>query len=390
MVTPLDPLSRRARALSRLTPLEEVFGLLQSIVAPVPSRDVALSHAAGCIAAADLAVTIRRPPTPIALRDGWAVRADIVADAGPYAPVALADPPLWIEAGQALPAAADAVLPPDALALRGAGAEVLTSVGPGEGVIGAGIDVEPGQILRRAGESIRAIDAAVLQYAGLKVVPVRQPRLRLLGISNGDHPVAGVIAAAAICRGASCVTAVAADQTAEDQFSRVCAADDADAVIVISGPGARARDRVLDVISRAGRLDVHGIGLVPGEATAIGSVGRLPVIVLPSLFDAALAAWLVVGRHLLTRLANAAADRKQPPAPLLRKVVSGLGLAEVVPVRYARSDSPVVDGAKGGIEPLASGHFPLHVLATADGWILVSPESEGYPAGSMVVMETFS
>jgi len=385
MVAPLDPLSR----LSRLTPLEEVFGLLQSIVSPVPSREVALSHAAGCIAAADLAVTIRQPPTPIALRDGWAVRADVVADAGPYAPVELAEPPLWVEAGQALPAAADAILPPDALALRGAGAEVLTSVGPGEGVIGAGIDVEPGQILRRAGEPFRAIDAAVLRYAGLKVVPVRQPRLRLLSISNGDHPVAGVIAAAAVCRGASC-TAVAADQTAEDEISRLCGADDADAVRVISGSGARARDRVLDVISRAGRLDVHGVGLVPGEATAIGRVGRPPVVVLPSLFDAALAAWLVVGRRLLACLTNAAADRKQPPAPLLRKVVSGLGLAEVVPVRYARFDSRVVDGAKGGIEPLASGHFPLHVLATADGWILVPPESEGYPAGSMVVMETFS
>ena len=61
---------------------------------------------------------------------------------------------------------------------------------------------------------------------------------------------------------------------------------------------------------------------------------------------------------------------------LSRKVASPLGLAEVVPVRVRY----------GAAEPLASGYWPLAAIAQADGWILVPPDSEGYPAGAEVVV----
>ena len=67
------------------------------------------------------------------------------------------------------------------------------------------------------------------------------------------------------------------------------------------------------------------------------------------------------------------------PARLTRKVTSTVGLAEVVPV--ARSPD--------GVEPLASGYLPLQALARADGWILVPPESEGFPAGATVEVRSF-
>jgi molybdopterin biosynthesis enzyme len=61
---------------------------------------------------------------------------------------------------------------------------------------------------------------------------------------------------------------------------------------------------------------------------------------------------------------------------LSRKVSSSLGLAEVIPVRRS--------GAQ--VEPLASGYLSLATLATADGWILAPPDSEGYPAGTIVTV----
>jgi molybdopterin biosynthesis enzyme len=42
-----------------------------------------------------------------------------------------------------------------------------------------------------------------------------------------------------------------------------------------------------------------------------------------------------------------------------------------------------------GIEPLASGYFPLQTLARADGWIFIPPESEGFAAGTMVEVKSF-
>jgi molybdopterin biosynthesis enzyme len=78
-------------------------------------------------------------------------------------------------------------------------------------------------------------------------------------------------------------------------------------------------------------------------------------------------------------LKRLAASREAPPAinaKLARKVASSLGLAELVPVRLR----------DGEAEPLGSGYLPLHVLAQSDGWLLVSADREGYPAGADVVV----
>jgi molybdopterin biosynthesis enzyme len=129
-------------------------------------------------------------------------------------------------------------------------------------------------------------------------------------------------------------------------------------------------------LARAGRLEFHGVGLSPGETTAFGFVGARPVLLIPGRIDAALAAWLVIGRPWLARLSGRSEAETPVMAELSRKVVSALGIAEVVPVR-------VQDGAA---TPLASGYLSLAALSGADGWILVPAESEGYPAGTPVAV----
>ena len=89
---------------------------------------------------------------------------------------------------------------------------------------------------------------------------------------------------------------------------------------------------------------------------------------LPGRLDVALAAFLVVGDVLLRLLTGAATSRPAMPVTLARKIVSTIGLAEVVPVRR------VADG----VEPLASGHWPMQAIARADGWVDVPPESEAF------------
>jgi molybdopterin molybdotransferase len=86
--------------------------------------------------------------------------------------------------------------------------------------------------------------------------------------------------------------------------------------------------------------------------------------------------WLVIGRRLLARLSGHAEADAVVQVELARKISSTVGMTEVVPVRR-RGDT---------VEPLATGYFPLHTLAKADGWILVPAESEGFPAGAKVVV----
>src|SRR5262249_46558243 len=146
----------------------------------------------------------------------------------------------------------------------------------------------------------------------------------------------------------------------------------AEAVIVIGGTGSGTNDRSVHTLARLGRVEVHGIALAPGETAAFGFVGSRPVLLLPGRLDAALAVWLVAGRHLLARLTGSVEPEPVTRAKLARKVSSSLGLAEVIPVRLH----------DGGAEPIASGYVPLSALAQADGWILVPPESEGFPPGA--------
>jgi molybdopterin biosynthesis enzyme len=79
---------------------------------------------------------------------------------------------------------------------------------------------------------------------------------------------------------------------------------------------------------------------------------------------------------LIDRLGGAQTSDIAAKATLMRKVTSTIGFAEVVPL--ARNDD--------GVEPLASGYLPLQSLACADGWMLVPPENEGYPAGTEIEM----
>jgi molybdopterin biosynthesis enzyme len=84
----------------------------------------------------------------------------------------------------------------------------------------------------------------------------------------------------------------------------------------------------------------------------------------------------VLGKSILGFLTENDEPEALRPAKLTGKVSSAVGIAELVAVRC--------DGSYA--TPLASGYVPLSALARANGWILIPPESEGYPAHSEVMV----
>src|ERR1700730_14321266 len=124
------------------------------------------------------------------------------------------------------------------------------------------------------------------------------------------------------------------------------------------------------------RWKVHGVGLIPAETSAFGTVGPHPVLLLPGRFDAALAGWHMLGRAMLMRLTGNAEPPCLRAAKLTRKVSSTAGLAELVAVRCEGSLAT----------PLASGYVPISALGRANGWILIPSESEGRPEHSEVAV----
>src|SRR2546423_2870942 len=123
--------------LSRLASLPEALACIEAMTRPVPPREIELATAFGRVVAADVTVAAAVPFAATALRDGWAVRADLLADAGPYAPQPLVPAPAFVEVGAPLPPGADAGLAFDAVTVRDGVAEALAPATAGEGVLAA-------------------------------------------------------------------------------------------------------------------------------------------------------------------------------------------------------------------------------------------------------------
>ncbi|KMO35563.1 molybdopterin-binding protein [Methylobacterium variabile] len=348
-------------------PLAEAVAELAALASPVAAEDVSPPAAVGAVSARDVVATTGLPTLRTALRDGWAVSAAAVVGASPYAPLRLARAPAWVEAGAPLPAGTDALLPPEAIGADPL--EIEAEAAAGEGTRAPAAELPQGARLVAAGERVSALHCLALASAGLPWVSVRRPRLRLLAAE--PDTLSPVLHAWIAARGGLAETAPRPAEAAD--LAAALLRPGADAVVVIGGTGPGRTDRGAEALARAGRLHAHGIALRPGESAGFGAVAGLPVLLLPGRPDAALAAWLALGRPLLAGLAGAAPEPPQM-LPLTRKVTSVIGLAELVFLRRTPA----------GAEPLGGAEIPLHRLGQADAALLVPPAHEGYPAGTPV------
>jgi molybdopterin biosynthesis enzyme len=361
--------------ITRLTPLDDVLASIRTSVAPVAPRNVGLAGALGRALAEDVAAAAGQPGEARALRDGYAVRADDIADAGSYAPIPLAAPPVRVDVGDALPPGTDAVVPLDAIVIRGARAEVVATAAIGDGVLSIGADLRAGEFIARNGWRLNDFNLAMLAMAGRKQALLREPHIQLIKARVDADAVldaaSDLIARALNARGC------AVRRSAGDLAAALADAS-IDAVIVLGGTGSGRNDTSVQALARHGRVVAHGIAISPGETSAFGMCGSRPALLLPGRIDAAIAGWLTIGLPMCDRL-SASSDGSGPStvAKLARKVASPIGLVEVVPVRLTR----------GVAEPIASGYWPLGSLAGTDGWVLVPANSEGFPAGSEVVIK---
>jgi molybdopterin molybdotransferase len=357
--------------IGRLTPLAAVRTLIASRVEATKPGPIDRAFGLGTTLASDV-IASERPARAIALHDGFAVAAASVADASSYTPVPLTVTAARIDVGGALPNGTDAVLPLDAVVLRGTSAEAIASVAPGDHVLAAGGDATAAAPLRRAGERVRAIDLAALAAADIATLTVRAPRICVARGSGFASPP--IEAALTLLK--TMAAAAGADALGSDTLDRALADDRIDAVIAIGGTGSGRRDAAVSDLARVGEVEVHGIAVAPGETAAFGFVGRRPVLLIPGRVDAVLSVWLLVGRYLVAKLAGGRVEDLPTMLPLKRKVASTIGLTELIPVRCA----------DGMAEPLASGYLSFTALARSDGWIVVPADSEGFAPGAPVAV----
>jgi len=372
-----NPMAERPeiQRIERLMPLADALACIDGMVRPVAPSRIKLGQAIGRTLAESIVNRYAHPGSAIALRDGVAVDAAATLDASSYAPAPIPGAPAFVDVGDPLPAGADAVAPLDAIELRERTVHVFAPIAPGDGVLPQGADAAAGDVLGRAGARLRASDYAALSVLGVTEVEVRQPLVRINEAHRWSGPVNGGIASflmfAAEAAGAS---ALIGPYTSLGFGGPVSTSS---AVMLVGGSGSGQRDDSVRDLARLGSVAFHGVALSPGETAAFGMVEQRPILIVPGRLDAALAVWLTLGRRVVARLAGRSDDEEAyTPVVLTRKIASTLGLTEIVAVRRESE----------GVEPLASGYLTVQSLACADGYVMVPPDSEGFPAGATVTM----
>jgi molybdopterin biosynthesis enzyme len=356
-----------------LTPLDAALALVRRGREPVAPMALPLTEALGCVAA-EMPPLPAHPSRDIAVGDGWALRARDLVGASSYSPLPLSAPPVWVEAGEAMPAGCDCVIDADLLDQAGPILQALAEAIPGQGVRRAGSEIAGAAALIAPGRPIRPLDLLIARAATLAELNVRRPRLRIVNIpaASGEAITAQLIAESARAAGAEVVFVEAA---ARDAASVAAAADTnaCDLLITTGGTGVGGSDAVIAALARRGDVAAHGIAVQPGRTAAVGRVGSVPVIALPGAPDQALAAWWTLALPVLDALSGRG-PRPAVTLPLGRKIASTVGIAELA----------LVEEFEGRWLPLAVGELSLDAIARADAWLLVPGGAEGFAAGTPV------
>jgi molybdopterin molybdotransferase len=353
-----------------LTPLDTARAALLRDVEVIASVELSLAEAVGSLAAAT-PLLASYPPHDVAAADGWALRANDLVGASAYSPLPLAQPPAWVEAGDAMPAGCDCVLDADAVEASGPLVQVLAEGVPGQGVRRAGSDIAeivPGLI-----EGYPVDPAALLlaRVAGVDKLSVRRPRLRIVNVPGANvsmHLIADTARAAGL-------EVQMCEAGARDALSIAEAIGDpaCDLLVTIGGSGVGRRDEAVAALARHGAVLAHGLALLPGRTAAVARIGPVPVVALPGAPDHALAVWFALVLPLIDHL-SARQPRRQMTLPLARKIASSVGIAEI---------ALLIRDHQAWL-PLAVGEWSLQAIARADAWLLIPASHEGFAAGEPV------
>ena len=189
-----------------LTPLEAALAALLDRLEPVAPVALPLANALGCVAA-NMPPLKALPQGDIAAGDGWALRARDLVGASSYSPLPLARPPVWVEAGDAMPEGCDCVIDSDLVDQTSSMVQVLAEAIPGQGVRRLGGDIAQASSIIAAGRRVRPLDLLIARAAGLERLNVRWPRLRVVNIpaTSGHAATAQLISENARVAGANVV-----------------------------------------------------------------------------------------------------------------------------------------------------------------------------------------
>ncbi|MFQ5942014.1 MAG: gephyrin-like molybdotransferase Glp [Anaerolineales bacterium] len=368
----------------------------------------------------DIVAPTPLPPFARTTVDGYAVRASDTFGASPSTPSYLkivgeilmgTDPELAVEDGQAvtihtggmLPQGADAVLMiEDTQSVNETEIEVLKPVASGQNVLQEGEDVQPGEVVIRAGTRIRAQEIGGLMALGYTDVEVAEvPRVAILSTGDEVVPPAEVpepgqvrdinsytLSALIERSGGKPVRYGIIPDNAEDlEVIAKQAHSEHHMLLITAGSSVSERDITADVIAKLGApgILVHGIALRPGKPTILSICDGVPVIGLPGNPVSAI---VVAGLFVLPAIRklqglNGPEWTATVRANLQTNVSSVAGREDWLPCRL------IVTPEGLEAQPVFGRSNLIFTLVRADGLIRIPAASTGLDNGEKVEVRLF-
>ncbi|MFS1304717.1 gephyrin-like molybdotransferase Glp [Streptosporangium longisporum] len=364
------------------------------VLAPL---EVELERALGTTLAEEVTSPVPLPPFDNSAMDGYAVRAEDVADAPVTLPViddiAAGDGRLQaigpgmvtrIMTGAPMPAGADAVVPVEWTDGGTVRVAIDRPARPGNAVRRSGEDVRAGDVVLPAGTSIGPAQLGVLAGVGRRRVLVR-PRPRVVVISTGAELVEpGLpLGPGQIWESNSYTLIAAVREAGGDGYRAGIVTDDAsrfldqldaqllraDLVITSGGVSMGAYEPVKEALGPLGTVRFDRVAMQPGMPQGFGVVGEddVPIFALPGNPVSSFVSFMLFVRPALRKMRGLPAG----PTPTVRMVTT----AALRSPDGKRSFLRGVLGPDGTVAPvLRQGSHQLAALASANALIVV-PES---------------
>jgi len=392
--------------------LEHVLGQISRN----PEKQLSLGDAVGFVTTRDIVSSVDLPRFDNSAMDGYAVKADEIAEASEENPLSIkvnGDIPAgdtgshvhvagraWrIMTGAPMPEGADAVVPVEDTDDRPR--ETLIRRAPKENahIRRAGDDVRVGDTIVTAGTTIGAAQVAAIASAGVANVYVTAP-VRVVVFSTGDElrgldqPIMsgqiidsnGPMLAAAVREAGYTPVHVGHlpddEKTIKTEITRYLA--DADVIITTGGVSKGAYDAVKAVLTGEGSMEFPEVAMQPGKPQGFGVLGKRKVAVftLPGNPVSALVSFEVFVKPALAVLSGRQYRPVTHEALVLKGWKSPEGKIQYARVRIERDSTGAYAVRPAG----GPGSHLVGGLAMADALAITGEDVTEVSAGTTVEM----
>ena len=397
-------------------PMLNVEEVQERILAGIETQGpetISALDAVGRILAEDIDADMSVPPWDNSAMDGFAVRAEDIADAVATSPIILrvvADLPagqapdravgegeaIRIMTGAPVPLGADTVVRFEDTSSDGDGVEIFVAVPLGENVRRAGEDVREGDTVLREGASLRPQEVGMLALAGRETVSViRRPTVALLAtgdeiVGPGEPVPPGKIRNINSYTNAAQVRkyggvpmmlgTVADDADSIRRTIRRAIADGVDILVTSGGVSVGDYDFVKQILAEEGEIEFWWINMKPGKPMAYGRISGIPFFGLPGNPVSAMISFELFVRPAIAKMLGQALRPPRSVRARLRDPVTRKDdRRHYLRVRLTRAE----DGWDATLTG-DQGSGILRSLVAADGLAVIPEDAPHLEAGSEV------